>query len=131
MRQEFELQWEPTAKGRPKFVRQTGVAYTPAPTRNAEAAIRVLLMSQGAQLYDAGVPLVVEMIFMVTRPQSAPKSVLYPAKRPDLDQYIKLLLDAANGVLWRDDAQVVDLWARKAFTVNTPRQTLIVSELPS
>jgi Holliday junction resolvase RusA-like endonuclease len=128
VRQSFSIPWEPTAKGRPKFVRASGVAYTPAPTRHAEGAIKLLLSAQSPKLYEAGVPLSVQMTFWVTRPQSAPKRVLYPAKRPDLDQYVKLLLDAASGLLWLDDAQVVEIVARKRFSDAAPRQDLAVEE---
>lgn len=36
-----------------------------------------------------------------------------PKARPDLDNLVKLILDAANGVLWADDSQVVHLEAEK------------------
>jgi Holliday junction resolvase RusA-like endonuclease len=36
-------------------------------------------------------------------------------RRRDIDNYVKLLFDAANGLLWRDDAQVVDLHANKRY----------------
>ncbi len=32
---------------------------------------------------------------------------------PDLDNFCKIFLDAANGVVWHDDCQVVSLLARK------------------
>ena len=41
-----------------------------------------------------------------------------PAKRPDLDQYIKLVLDALQGVLYKDDSQVVDIYASKRYSWN-------------
>lgn len=133
MRQVFDIPWEPTAKGRPKFVRATGNAYMPAETRHAEAAIRDLLIARGAQLYPRETPLAIEVTFYVARPASAPRRVLMPTKRPDLDQYVKLLLDAAAGILWVDDSQIVEIHAVKAFAgaelVPTPRQVLIAWEV--
>jgi Holliday junction resolvase RusA-like endonuclease len=38
--------------------------------------------------------------------------------RPDLDNYIKALLDAGTGVLWVDDGQV---WACQAVKLRAPR----------
>jgi Holliday junction resolvase RusA-like endonuclease len=38
-----------------------------------------------------------------------------PPSKPDADNYAKLVLDALNGVLWRDDSQVVRLFVEKAY----------------
>ena len=37
-----------------------------------------------------------------------------PARRGDLDNLVKLVLDAANGIVWNDDRQVVYLEAAVA-----------------
>ena len=38
-----------------------------------------------------------------------------PAPRGDIDNYVKSVFDAFNGVVWEDDAQVVELRARKEY----------------
>jgi Holliday junction resolvase RusA-like endonuclease len=43
---------------------------------------------------------------------SAPRS---PSGRPDLDKLIRAALDALTGVVYRDDAQIVMLYARKVY----------------
>jgi Holliday junction resolvase RusA-like endonuclease len=40
-----------------------------------------------------------------------------PNKKPDLDNLAKEFMDACNGLLWADDADVVDLHVRKWFAV--------------
>ncbi len=60
-------------------------------------------------------PLVVEATFWLPRPKSAPKRVVVPSTRPDLDKLARALLDGCTAVLWRDDAQVVDLLVWKRF----------------
>jgi Holliday junction resolvase RusA-like endonuclease len=47
--------------------------------------------------------------------------------RPDLSNYIKMVEDALNTVVWEDDAQIVELHARKEY--GTPGITLEVEEL--
>lgn len=71
-------------------------------------------------------PLAVEFVFTVTRPKtqmgtgrnegtvrrSAP---LYPATRPDVLKLARGVEDALTGVVWRDDAQIVDERLRKVY----------------
>lgn len=42
------------------------------------------------------------------------------ATRPDLDNYIKLCMDALNGVAYLDDGQVCEIVARKIFVDHEP-----------
>jgi Holliday junction resolvase RusA-like endonuclease len=39
-----------------------------------------------------------------------------PAKKPDLSNYIKLIEDACNGILYTDDAKIVEIHSRKLYT---------------
>ena len=39
-----------------------------------------------------------------------------PTKKPDLDNVVKAVLDALNGLAWEDDKQVVCLTAYKVFS---------------
>ena len=51
-----------------------------------------------------------------------------PTAKPDLDNYIKSTLDALNGILWTDDAYIVDLHAHKYYAVD-PHIEITVTEL--
>lgn len=51
-----------------------------------------------------------------------------PTVKPDLDNYIKSTLDALNGVLWADDARIVDLHAHKYYS-DDPHIEITVTEL--
>lgn len=64
-------------------------------------------------MFDA--PVNVRLLFHVARPKSLPKRVTQAAKRPDLDKLARAAIDALNGVLFRDDAQVIALDARKVY----------------
>lgn len=48
--------------------------------------------------------------------------------KPDLDNYIKFVLDAFNEVIWLDDKQVVTIQASKRYAVS-PRTELEYEEL--
>lgn len=113
------LYTEPTAKGRPRFSRIGAHVrtYTPATTRGAEDSLRWLLRAEGAKKHDKPAAVRLALRFSLIRPKSAPKRVRWPTTRPDIDQYIKLILDAGNGLLWDDDSQVISLLATKQFDV--------------
>ena len=61
-------------------------------------------------------PVSVCLDFGMPRPKSARKSDRHPTRRPDIDKLTRSCLDAITdaGVI-RDDSQVVDLSARKAY----------------
>ncbi len=40
---------------------------------------------------------------------------MFPMTRPDIDNYNKFLSDCLNGIVWVDDAQVVELNAKKLY----------------
>ncbi len=69
----------------------------------------------GGQKAERGVPVWVRASFRVQRPKSAPKRVVRPTTKPDLDKLGRSLLDALTGILWADDSQVVSLQVSKRF----------------
>lgn len=61
-------------------------------------------------------PLQVQLHFWLPRPKSLAKTVIHPAKRPDIDKLARAVLDGLTaGGAWKDDAQVVQLAARKDY----------------
>ena len=53
---------------------------------------------------------------------------ILPAKKPDIDNIVKAVLDALNEVAYRDDNQVVELQIRKQYS-NRPRLEICMEEL--
>jgi Holliday junction resolvase RusA-like endonuclease len=64
-------------------------------------------------LTECGVSLTLR--FFVPRPSTASRKVTLPLKRPDIDNLFHKLSDQWNGVMWKDDSQVVDLHVYKRF----------------
>lgn len=57
-----------------------------------------------------------ELTFYMPKPVSAPKKkIIAMTKRPDLDKLIRAVLDALTGVMFRDDSQVISIYARKLY----------------
>lgn len=57
--------------------------------------------------------------------KSAPK---YPLTIPDIDNYEKFVFDCCNGVIWKDDKQVVACFHEKKYSDN-PRVEILVEIL--
>jgi Holliday junction resolvase RusA-like endonuclease len=73
----------------------------------------------GAPLFG---PLELYLSFTVLRPEGhvgrrglRPSAPPYPARRPDLTKLVRAVEDAATGLLWHDDAQVVTQTATKRY----------------
>ena len=133
---EIILAGEPVGKGRPRFVKATGRAYTPEKTARYEDKI-----GWAAQAVMAGRPLMdkmlkVEIVAYLSIPVSKPKKwqvdalsgVIRPTKKPDIDNYVKGALDALNKVVWHDDGQVVEVLAQKFYS-DRPRLEIRVDNL--
>lgn len=80
--------------------------------RVALAAHNAMLES-GLAVYGGAVT--VTLNFVLTRPKSCPKTRTPPAikRNGDIDKLARSILDSITGVIVLDDAQVVDLHARK------------------
>jgi Holliday junction resolvase RusA-like endonuclease len=112
-------------KGRPKFSTRNGRprAYTDAKTVTAENWVKSCAsdaMAGAPIMLDA---LALSMAITVEVPASWSKKkraqalagAIFPTAKPDIDNTTKLVSDALNGVVWRDDAQVVRLAASKSY----------------
>jgi Holliday junction resolvase RusA-like endonuclease len=125
----------PVAKGRPRMTR-TGRAYTPAKTRAAEGYMRHAIAAQAGQPMLEGA-LQVSVLAMLPIPaswsrkkqQDAAAGVLRPIGKPDGDNIAKSVCDAANGILWRDDGQIVSLHVSKTYS-DKPGTMLVVELAP-
>lgn len=112
---------EPVPKGRPKFTRQ-GRAYTPKKTKDYEDLVKKHIRLQGGKPVDYPVAVTIRVYRAIPqswsnrKKEQAIRGELVPATRPDLDNYVKALLDASNGLLFNDDNQVVKLTAIKSYS---------------
>lgn len=110
-------------KGRPRFARATGRAYTPAQTVNYEAALRIAgqMAMNGRPLFDSAVRVsivaqfAVPVSFSKTKRALALGNNLLPTVKPDFDNISKLV-DALNGVVWGDDKQITDATFCKRYS---------------
>lgn len=122
---------EMRGKGRPRFLYRGGHvrAYTDAETVSAENWVKSCAVEQ------VGTPMLIGPIRLtVSIGVSVPKSwtkkkqaaamqqTIRPTGKPDADNMAKLIADALNGIVWKDDSQIVDLsviknYSAKPFTL--------------
>lgn len=111
---EIAVLGKPVPKGRPRFNRETGRAYTPAKTASFEAQLKYAAMEAMKGRPPLEGPLKLEMEVVVPIAQSWPKKrqanaragIELPIRKPDFDNYQKTV-DALNLVVWIDDGQIV------------------------
>lgn len=65
-------------------------------------------------LASARVPVSLTLGFYFAKPKSARKRI-FPSVKPDIDKLVRSTLDALTGILFEDDAQVVDLHCGKYY----------------
>ena len=110
---------DPRPKQRPRIVHRANckfpVAITPDETVMAENRVQGHVQGEWAPRPPLENPLQVQVTIRIQKPKSKGKKHCWPTSRPDADNYAKLVLDALNGVLWRDDSQVVRLFVEKAY----------------
>jgi Holliday junction resolvase RusA-like endonuclease len=114
-------------KGRPRFaVRGKFVStYTDAKTKQYESDLRALIKESYQEAPMDGA-LSLTLIFNLKRPRSVKRAC--PTVRPDIDNYVKSVMDAANGILYHDDSQVCELICKKQYDC-TDSIDIIVSSL--
>jgi Holliday junction resolvase RusA-like endonuclease len=115
----FFVPGEPVAKGRPRFVRATGRTFTPAKTANyegvvADAASKAM---DGREPFDGPLRVTIRATFLVPQSwsQKRKREAVWKVSRPDVENVTKACLDALNSIVYRDDAQVVELTAQKKY----------------
>lgn len=111
---EFTIPGEPVSWKRGNFV--NGRVVTP----RLQKAIKRLIgskarLSMGPRPIVQG-PVEVDLRFYFKAPAKPPTS-RHVTKRPDLDNLEKLVFDALNDVVWRDDAQVWHVVKAKQYAV--------------
>ena len=118
----YTIPGEPVAKGRPRFSRRSGRAYTPPKTANWATMAGWYMREQGLPSTPLDGPLRVEIVATFARPKSRMSKAgahgpVHHTVKPDADNLAKLVLDAMQsvGVITDDkivcELQVVKLWA--------------------
>ena len=100
----IHIDMDPIPKGRPRMTRN-GHTYTPKKTRDAEAHLKEMIAFHMDGIAPVEGPVSVNIVFTFKQPKSNKTAV--HTQRPDLDNCFKLVTDAMNGIVYKDDSQIV------------------------
>jgi len=104
---------------------KTGHSYQPKDIVDFKNAVRWLAKKQLPNTQQSASAFHVELIFVFRRPESTKKALksqidefnalIVKTSKPDVDNLTKAILDALNGIVWIDDAQVCELHVTKGL----------------
>lgn len=113
----IQVSGHPQGKGRARAFRRGNHIghYTPAKTRSYEGTIRYAAQQEMGRSLPFDGPVFVQLTAIFDIPKSysraekanAMTGSLKPTKKPDIDNIIKAWVDAMNGVVFKDDCQIV------------------------
>lgn len=132
----FRAYGEPVAKGRPRFTRH-GRAYTPKKTHDYESEVAAIAKSAMGESEPLETPVIVCVYVTFPIPPSYSKKRSEAClngserhtKRPDLDNCVKAVTDAMNGIVYKDDSQITTLHATKVYGTTAMVEVLVKEDL--
>lgn len=133
----FIIDGNPVAQGRPRatIIRGRVHVYDPETSRDYKTYVRL-----SARQYAPDNPLESPLDVRLDIYRQIPKSFskkrknecelgeVRPTTRPDVDNYIKSILDGLNGLIFKDDSQIVDLTVSKYYS-KSPRVEVQIKEI--
>lgn len=122
MRYRFEIHEKAIGKERPRYSAKTHRMYTPTRTSTFEEKVKVAFLSKyniQTELSEKPFRAVINVCYKPSKSLSKKKQqdLLYRecTKRPDCDNIAKAILDALNGLAYKDDKQITYLSIEKLY----------------
>lgn len=127
----FIFRITPVPQGRPRFtvMGKHVKAYDPAKSKKykmqlKKTAWRIMIHNIWQRIDNA--PISMNLIFVLPRPKR-PKNKDYHITKPDLDNLVKAVKDALNGIAYADDSQITELKATKRYCQDVEPPGVIVN----
>ena len=136
----FVVYGMPVGKQRPRFRRQGNFVrtYTAPKTKSYEDEVQVEAAKAMGDQEPLETPVVVCIYIMFPVPASYSKKrtkdcldkIERPTKKPDIDNVAKAVTDAMNGIVYKDDSQIVSMHLTKVYADTAGVHVYISEELP-
>lgn len=135
MQLEFVVMGVPKGKGRPRMTR-SGHTYTPNDTVQYENLVKTCFVEKYPDWVPSEEVIQASIIAYYPIPKSfsakklrmIKEGDLLPAKKPDLDNIAKAILDSLNNIAYKDDSQVCQLTMLKQYD-DRPRVEVTLKEV--
>lgn len=135
MKYEFEMPGDIVGKARPRMNTRTGKTYTPTKTKDYEYLLRQWFVMNYPNFETIEGRVAVSIIAYFDIPKSTSKKRkmemlkvnISPTKKPDIDNIVKIVLDAMNKFAFKDDTQVTRLEVEKIYS-KTPKIYVKIEE---
>lgn len=111
----FSIPGQPLAWARPRFNGKRGMVFELKDQTLGKAAVAgsfCRAAGRGWRCWEGPVRLSISAHYLIPKKPKCQDKIT----RPDLDNVLKAVLDALNGVAYRDDAQVIHIEADKAYS---------------
>lgn len=123
---EFEVPGKIIGKGRPRLNSYTGAVYTPTRTKDYETLVEQYFLLKYPRFKPFEGRVQVEITANFEIPKSTKKAdkelmlenKINPTKKPDIDNIVKIVLDAMNGIAFKDDTQITKLQIEKIYSTS-------------
>ncbi len=122
----FTVPGVPVPKARARVTMRGGFAraYTPKKTADYESVVASFARTAARSLITGPVSLEIEfrlpipMSWSKKRKAAVLRGEEFPVSKPDLDNLVKSVKDGMNGIVWKDDSQVVVMKVIKVYSEN-------------
>ena len=123
MKYEFEVIGDIKGKARPRVNTYTCKAYTPTNTKDYELLVKQYFKIKYPRFVPLENRLAVKIIATFKVPKTTTKKdreqiekgLISPTKKPDIDNIVKIILDALNQMAFKDDTQITKLEVEKVY----------------
>jgi Holliday junction resolvase RusA-like endonuclease len=122
----FKVDADPVGKQRARYAKRGNFVqtYTPDKTRNYETLIRDSAIEAMGSSEPLETPVTLYLYIRAPIPKSLPKKRIEaclnglekPIKKPDASNVLKSVEDAMNGVVYKDDSQIVNIHVSKVYS---------------
>ena len=121
----FKVDADPVGKQRARYAKRGNhvMAYTPDKTRNYETLIKAAAIEAMGASEPLETPINLYLYIRAAIPKSLSKKRLEaclnglekPIKKPDASNVLKSVEDAMNGVVYKDDSQIINIHVTKVY----------------
>lgn len=120
---EFEVPAKIVGKGRPRLNSYTGHVYTPTKTKDYESLVEQYFLLKYPRYKTLEGRVKIQIIAHFEVPKCTGKNerlqmlenIISPTKKPDIDNIVKIVLDALNKFAFNDDTQITKIEVEKRY----------------